>query len=227
MKTMKKIIKTKIIMLATVFLTTSCAYYPRLTNIPLVREKGDTRIEAGIASAVAVHASISHGLTENIAIQVAGNIGGNEHRYLQGAVGFFSNDQGKIMEVYGGFGYGYSEVSKNSEPGRLFGTHQIYFSQINFGKINLGKRANTEFGYGLKTGFLHAKMTDRDFFDSQPSALNMNNIIVEPTTTLRFGGERLKFQVGLGLCWRFQLNHTDKKYPFWPINFGFGVNYNF
>ena len=29
-------------------LTTSCSYYPRFTSAPLIKEKGDTRIEGGI-----------------------------------------------------------------------------------------------------------------------------------------------------------------------------------
>ena len=59
-------------MIIIAFLTTSCAYYPRLTGIPLIREKGDTRIEGGINVIVPnVQTSVSHGVSEKIAIQAA------------------------------------------------------------------------------------------------------------------------------------------------------------
>jgi hypothetical protein len=41
-----KVYHSAIVMFATL-LVTGCAYYPHLTDVPLIREKGDTRLEAG------------------------------------------------------------------------------------------------------------------------------------------------------------------------------------
>jgi hypothetical protein len=225
--------KMKGFVIATIlFMVSSCAYYPHLTDTPLIREKGDTRLEGGATlSSPTVHASVSYGLTEKIAVQTAGIMGADEHYYIQGAAGIFKNtDNRKVLELYGGFGYGNSEVGRLGLPGQLYGNHQIYFAQFNFGKIK-NKRANMEYGFGLKSGYLRSKMTDADYYDVHPEnapypVLKMNSIVIEPAFFLRFGGEKLKFQTGLGACWMFQLNHTDKKLPFWPINLGLGVSYS-
>lgn len=218
------------IILVILFLASSCAYYPHLTDVPLIRKKGDTRLEGGITLlAPTAHASVSYGLTENIAIQAAGIVGTDDHYYVQGAAGLFKNIQDrKVMELYAGFGYGYSYVYKDANPGSLSGNHQVYFAQFNRGTI----KGNKEYGISLKSGYLHSKMTDRSYFDvyyleNKPiPVLNMNNIIIEPTIFTRFGWEKLKFQLGVSICWVFQLNHTDKKYPFSPINLGLGISYS-
>ncbi|MDR1120406.1 MAG: hypothetical protein LBM08_05770 [Dysgonamonadaceae bacterium] len=58
------------VVLVIIFLTTNCAYYPHLTDVPLIRKKGDARFEGGVTLlAPTVHASVSYGLTEHIAIR--------------------------------------------------------------------------------------------------------------------------------------------------------------
>jgi len=225
-------------LLVIAFLTSSCAYYPHLADIPLIREKGDTRIEGGISVIPPlIRATVSHGVTENIAIQISGDIGANEEKYLQGAVGFYNNTQnGKVMEFYGGFGYGYSDVKSGHDSdfrGRLFGNYQFYFSQFNYGYTNIKDAyIPMESGFGLKLGYLHSKMTDSNFYEryseNEPyPVLKMNNIVIEPAVFLRFGGEKLKIQAGIGFCHVFRdFHYSDKRIPFGWVNFGLGLNYS-
>ena len=90
-------------------LTTSCTYYPHLTGIPLIKEKGDTRIEGGVTILdPSIHASVSYGATEELALQAVFSANSVEY-YGQGAIGFYKNIQDRnVMELYVGFGYGYS-----------------------------------------------------------------------------------------------------------------------
>jgi hypothetical protein len=229
--------KKLFLILFTVSLFTSCrVYYPRVLDVPLIREKGDTRLECG-ALLTLVHASVSYGLTENIAIQTAGSITAeksymfNRDFYIQSAVGFYKNKQNKtVMELYAGFGYGNGSSSNNANPGTLYGNYQIYFTQLNYGGINLGHRGNTEVGFGVKIGYMHSKLTDRNYygynrFPPYP-VLNMNGILAEPMLILRTGGERLKFQTNIGACRIFRINGTDRYPSFWPITFSIGISYS-
>ena len=222
-------------------LTTSCAYYPRLTSVPLIKEKGDTRIEGGIGVlSQSLQASFSQGATEKIAYQLSASIdpygpGSSVGLYAQGAIGFYKNIQERnVMELYGGFGCGRSNAYKDANPGDVYGNFQSYFLQFNYGNIQK-KKANLETGFGLKTGFLHSKMTDANYFfnpddylPNEPySVYRLNGLLFEPTVFLRFGGEKLKFWTALGASIYYQLNHTDTWLPASAPDFGLGVSYSF
>ena len=215
-------------------LITSCAYYPRLTGVPLIEEKGDTRIEGGISFMPPnIQASVSHGVSECIAIQAAGTVN-DEDRYGHVAIGYFKKIQDRnVMELYGGFGFGHFEAYQSTTGGRMYGNNQTYFMQFNFGNVERKSR-NKEYGVGLKLGYQHYKMTDRHYFGdieynpNEPLPVyNINGLFVEPIFFTRFGGEKLKFQAMLGGCLWLQLSHKDKEMPWWPLNFGFGVSYSF
>ena len=223
-------------------MATSCAYYPHLTGVPLINEKDDTRIEGGVTIAPSAHATVSYGLTDKIAIQAAGALGGGAGLYydsaergksvyyLQGAAGLFKSLQNrKVLELYGGFGHGYG-YSENHDKGEEFGNYQVYFAQFNFGKVN-SEIKNIDYGLGLKTGYIHADMTDNRYFehDSKPpySTYKYDGILLEPQFFFRIGGKKLKFQTTLGLCGLFRLTNNDNAFPFCPFNFGLGLSYGF
>jgi hypothetical protein len=211
------------------FLTTSCTYYPRLTSIPLIKEKGDTRIEGGITFLPPnIHASVSHGATEKIAIQAAGTANGEDY-YGHVAVGFYKNIKDThVMELYSGFAYGYNNVHKQMRfvtDYVEYGNYQMYFTQFNFGNVEK-KPANMESGFGLKLGYLHANLrVNSDISYNIPYPVN--GIFVEPTGFFRFGGPKLRFHAALGggRWFRFSQNDTDTFR--WLINFEFGVSYSF
>ena len=105
-----------------------------------------------------LHATISYGLTNKISLQTFGSLGPDDRYYFQGAAGIFKKygDQ-KVMELYGGFGNGYGRAYRDANPGDLLGNYQVYFLQLNYGKIDC-KFANMDYGFGLKTGFLHSDL---------------------------------------------------------------------
>jgi len=222
-------------------LTTSCIYYPHLTSVPLIKEKGDTRIEGGVGLvSQSLQVSFSQGATEKIAYQLAasmdpyGYYSGSPGLYAQGAIGTYKNIQSKnVMELYGGFAYGSSCAYNDANPGNLHGNYQVYFAQFNYGDIEQ-RKANLEYGLGLKAGFLHSKMTDKVYFFSRDDystvgpypVYRINGLLLEPTLFLRFGGKRLKFFTTLGASLYHQLNHTDKCLPTNPFNLGLGISYS-
>ena len=224
------------LIIAILTLTTGCAYYPHLTGIPLIKEKGDTRIEGGVALySPSAHISVSHGATKNLALQVAACTGAvDKEYYAQSAIGYYKNIHNMtILEMYGGFGFGYGDAYKDATGGNLRGNYQIYFTQFNIG--NIGRKfPNVEYGLGFKTGYLHSKMTDFNYFynyDSYPQnqpypVYFLNGIIVEPTFFTRFGGKNLKFNVAMGPCWMIQFTHTDKRFPV-AGNLGIGFSCSF
>jgi hypothetical protein len=153
----KHIILSSLIAILTV---TGCTYYPHITNIPLIREKGDTRFELGVSAYPFIRASIAGGLTDNIAFQIAGDIG-VANKYVQGAAGFYKNrDNLKITELYGGFGWGYSESRNDANPGDMYGSSLIHFVQFNRGAV----RNNLEYGFGVKSGYMYSIMRDHNFY---------------------------------------------------------------
>ena len=221
-------------------MATSCAYYPHLTGVPLINKKGDTKIEGGFTIAPSATATVSHGLTDKIAIQAAGAIGGgagfyydSDTRgksvyYLQGATGLFkSRENRNVLELYGGFGFGYG-YSENHDIGEKFGNYQVYFAQFNFGKAN-SEIKNTDYGLGLKMGYIHANMTENRNFDNdfKPpySTYKYDGVLVEPQLFFRIGGEKLKFQTTIGACGIFR--NTNNQFPIFPLNLGLGLSYRF
>ena len=215
-------------------LTTSCTYYPRLTSIPLIKEKGDTRIEGGVSVySPSIQASFSHGATDNIAIQVAASVGLDNDFYTHGAIGLYKNKQERnVMELYGGVAYGHGFAVSGSTGGSLGGNFQLYFAQFNYGNIEK-KSANKEWGFGLKTGYLSSKMTDEEYFSidypqNEPFPdYTFNGFVAEPTVFLRFGREKLKFNMALGYSLYYQFNHKENWQPANAPNFGIGMSYSF
>ncbi len=207
-------------------------YHPMMSDIPLISEKHDTRLDAGISSVASANATISYGLTDIIAIQGFGSLRPDNEYYVQVAAGLYKNiGNNKIFELYSGLGYGYGDAYKDANPGNLYGNYQIYFLQFNYGKID-SKFANMDYGFGLKAGLLHSSMIDHNYYNRTSETgpfvtYHDNSLLVEPNLFLRLGGEKLKFNIKLGSCWLQKFTHTDKRLPYSFINLGLGLNYRF
>jgi len=77
-------------LLIVLLIMTSCiVYHPQAIDIPLISEKNDLRIDAGISIVPSAHATVSYGLTDKIALQAFGSLGSDERYYFQGAAGIF------------------------------------------------------------------------------------------------------------------------------------------
>jgi hypothetical protein len=215
------------------FVVTSCVvYHPQSTDIPLISKKNDLRIDAGISLFPSAYATISYGLTSKIAIQSFGSFGSDDKYYFQGAVGYFKDlGRQKVMEIYGGLGYGYGEVRDNVNPGYLFGNYQLYFTQFNFGKVEYAF-ANLDIGFALKAGYLYTDLTDKNYYDYYPIDEISNeyfdsNLLLEPTIFGRIGGKKLKFNLKVGSCWIYKFTDRTHHFPYSYYNVSLGLNYRF
>jgi len=211
-------------------LSSCIVYHPQTLDIPLITEKNDLRMDAGISIVPSAHVTISYGLTNKIAIQGFGSIGADDRYYVQAATGLFKNkENNKVIELYGGFGYGYGDAYKDANPGNLFGDYQLYFAQVNYGKIAC-ETSNFEIGFGIKTGYLHSNLTDENYYawisETGPfEKYHDESILFEPIGFIRLGGDKLKFSIKLGGTFIYKFTNTDKSIPYSYINLGLGLNY--
>jgi hypothetical protein len=213
------------------FLLTSCVvYYPQTADIPLISKKNDLRIDGGISTMISANATVSYGLTNNVAVQAYGDI--FHGYYCQGAMGYYKNlGDFKVIELYCGFGSGYGNAYKDANPGNLFGDYQLYFGQLNYGKI-ASETSNLEIGFGIKTGYLHSNLTDKNYYDwiseNGPFKTYLDeSLLFEPVGFIRIGGQKLRFSVKLGGTMIHKFTNTDRSLPYSYINLGLGINYRF
>jgi len=228
---MKKCLVT--LAMAIAFLLGGCAVYqPQLADIPLIHEKDELQVEAGISVLPAAHATISYGLGSSLAVQAFGSYGNDNKYYFQGALGHYVlKGENKVLEFYGGMGYGYGSAYKDANPGDLYGNYLLYFGQLNYGKIAT-ENSKLELGIGLKAGFLHSNLTDQNYYiltaDPGPYPVYQeNSILLEPAAVMRIGGGKLRLSMSLGSCVIYKLTDTSLPLPYSYINLGIGLNYRF
>jgi hypothetical protein len=207
---------------------TSCrVYYPQINDIPLISERKDLRLDAGISIVPSAQATISYGLTDKIAVQTFGSTGIDGRYYFQGAAGLFKpNRNQKVMEFYCGFGYGYSFTDITPLTGELYGDYQLYFIQFNYGKIDSKFLffSNMDFGFGLKTGYLHSNLTQHEYGNF--TTYRDHSLSIEPNVLFRLDYRRLKLSLKSGGCWINRFSDTDKSLPYNSvINLVLGLNY--
>jgi len=209
----------------------SCiVYHPMSTDIPLISKKNDLRVDAGISIIPSANATVSYGLTDKIAIQGFGSVGTDDSYYVQAATGLYKNrGDNKIFELYGGFGYGYGNAYKDANPGNLLGDYQLYFGQANFGKIS-SNTSNFETGFGLKAGYLHSNLKDKNYYDliSETGPFityHDQSVLFEPAGFIRFGGTKLRINIKLGGTLIYKFSNKDRNLPYSYLNLGIGLNY--
>ena len=216
--------------LISLLLPSCIIYHPMTTDVPLINEKNDLRVDAGISIIPSAHATVSYGLTDKITIQGFGSIGSDDRYYFQAATGFYKNKgNSRVLELYGGFGYGYGNAYKDANPGNLLGDYQLYYGQLNYGKI-ANELSNFEIGIGIKTGYLHSNLTDKNYYnwilETEPYKTYYDeSLLIEPVGFIRIGGEKLKFSVKLGGTIIYKFTNTDRSLPYSYINLGLGLNY--
>jgi len=230
-------IKTKsLVFIATLVLLTSCATYaPQVVDIPLIKEKGDIRIDAGCFFLApdregyvgyGGHTTISAGLTNMLAVQgyASGDVMGKNH--IQGALGLFRGLENKtVIELYSGYGYGaglnFDRINENENKyknkNKNKNSYHLTFAQFNIGKTDL-RIAHIDFGFGMKGGYLNNNLVE--IGDKNTPIQKKNGWIVEPSVFFRFGGKKVKFSTRVNYLWT---DVIEKKYYF-PLSVGLGVN---
>lgn len=202
------------------------AYYPQVVDIPLIKEKGDLRINVGGFFApgshetgdAGAHGTISAGLTNMLAIQAYGSFDIMARIHLQGAVGVFKGFENKtVIEWYGGYGYGNGFWTALAGPKN---DYHLAFTQFNIGKSGLGA-AHIDYGLGVKGGYLNGNYVDYSMPAESRTVDRKNGWMIEPSVFFRFGSRKVKFCTMVSYMWT---QSTVAGYYF-PVNIGMGVNF--
>jgi len=211
-------------------LLSGCVFYEtQMTDVPLISKKGDLQVDGGVSLIPSAFTSVSYGLTDKLALQGYGSIGVTGY-YLQTAVGTYRNfGDGRILELYGGWGYGNGDAYNDANPGHLKGNYQLLFTQINIGKLNFDA-APLDIGVGLKAGYLHTDLKDMDYYndydgESDYRARRDESLLIEPVAVFRFGSNRLKFSFKVGNTLLLKFTHKDNDLPYGFFNLGAGISY--
>ena len=221
---------TNMILSVCLLLLNSCVtYYPQAVDIPLIKEKGDARLDAGmflipalntvnesdsnIIADMGINATFTSGITDILAVQAFLSFDVLSRIHIQGALGVYKAFENKtVMELYGGFGYGNSIWSSAYNESR--DDYLLTFAQYNLGQTGLGK-SNIDFGMGLKGGYLQNNSVTDDFYKK-------NGWMMEPSVFFRFGSNRAKYNVKVIYLWT---DTVAEKYYF-PLSVSMGVNFH-
>jgi len=225
---MKRII---IFLFSFIALTTlaGCFHYPQLADIPLISEKSELRIEGGITAIPGVAASISYGLTNNIAVQGFA-ITSSVNNYFQASTGIYKRfNDNKVFETYVGYGLGRGDHFDSSTGGDLKGPYKLYFGLVNFGQIR-NENSKFEYAMSIKSGFLSSDLMANNNFFEPPNDSNLqlsdNSLLIEPAGLIRFGGDKIKLSLKVGYNYIHKFTNQNFRIPYAEYNFGLGLNYN-
>ena len=221
---MKK--KYTIIIVALMLLTGCASYYPQVVDIPLIKEKGDVRIDAGYfltpnfhgSANLGGHTTISAGLTNMLAIQGYASTDVLFRSYVQGALGLYKGFENKtVMEMYAGYGYG-AGLESDDSSNKKRNSYHLAFTQFNIGKTDLGS-SHIDYGLGLKGGYLHNNLVE--ISDNSPFQ-KKNGYIVEPSVFFRLGGKKVKFSTRVNYLWTKAIRNDY----YFPLSVSLGINFH-
>ena len=216
----------KLLFFAGAFLAlTGCTvYHPQAVDIPLINHSGDTRVDVslsssawvGIPDAMNINATVSHGFNGWLTGQVHANYGG-ENWYGQVAPGYYlpMGDFG-VVELYAGYGYGgANREDKDDKREKFAGHYHLPFVQLNFGLHDL-LSSHFDIGFGVKAGAFRPDYEyhkyDSDGIEdlTRYEHYTTTNFLLEPQAMVRFGTEKVKFNVKVGVSWLSDfLNDSD------------------
>ena len=245
------------LILVSVFLFNSChIYYPQSTDIPLIKEKNELRVDGGISLYYpSISGTVSYGLTDKIAVQISGNstpttvqISESSSQtpiyLLSAAVGLykFNPTSNWTKELYVGFGTGYAADAYYDDyhSGSLIGNYQIYYIQGNIGKRNK-KMKFLEYAFGLKLGLINTHFSVENVYTrtGQRPIIKCDELgaLVEPVISLKLGGERLMFNIKPSVCYIKKLStnvdrntnqyYYDSELEYPYFPFGLGLSLNY
>jgi len=230
----------KILFITALLLLNGCAaYYPQMVDIPLIKEKGDIRVDAGAffspkiddttpeneekktvksdpVSNLGIHGTFTAGITNVLAFQAYLCADAHFRAHIQSALGLYKRfENGTVTEVYGGIGYGGGFAQMMSVSSR--DNYVLTFTQINVGKTDVGKN-HFDYGLGLKGGYIFTHTPDSSSVD----IYKKDGWIVEPSVFLRFGSSRIKFCAKVNYMWT---NSVVERYYYYPVSISLGVNF--
>ena len=233
MNVKKAMNRTKIMLICIIVLIAinGCAvYYPQVVDIPLIKEKGDIRLDGGLfvapgseskegADPAGSHVTISAGLTNVIAVQGYVNVDFLLNGYAQGALGLFKGfDNNAVIELYSGYGFGGGGLESENKEDHYYKNldYHLPFVQFNIGKTDVGS-SHIDYGLALKGGYLYTKY----FKYKEPEPIYKEGWMFEPSLFFRIGGSRVKFSTKVNYQWTKVIE--DESY--FPLSVSMGINF--
>lgn len=224
----------------------SCSvYHPQSVDIPLLREKGEVKVDASLSTAcnvvpfpssAGVSSTVSYAANDWLAVQGFADYDFDKGGYLQGAVGAYRPFENSVLEGFLGYGYGMADFEQhsNNKMRIVHGNYQQVFGQLNFGFTDL-TRANIDVGLGVKVGDFIPSVNrteyryESDDFDYQHQGEVVGQkqfkdpfLFCEPQLFIRMGSEKVKFSIKMGAGISNMENQVDIMDMF---NIGAGVTF--
>lgn len=231
----------------------SCSHYyymPNVQNVPIFRQKGESRMSiqsgsASEASTTELHAA--YAITSRFAIManymfVKGGRQGEKNnwgkgKYYEAAFGYYKPLNKKIVfEVYAGGGISNQQheyAGSNYYGGYYYdGTSDLAFTKV-FLQPSVGiKLKPFDFALSTRLSSIHFYNINNQIRATNSSgesrsidkiANNKNSLLLESAFTIRGGWQRIKLQLQL----QFSSNLTHKDLQFENSNTSFGIYLNF
>lgn len=225
--------KYLIVLLTCLF--SSCIYHPKIKNIPLMEEKNELQISAGIAP-TSIFATVNYAPFNHFAIAAHADYLSHNLRSGSFNFGYFNKFKNNyIYEVYVGYeiGEGYSDNINNARDDfnshYSDNTYQAYSLTANIGKRS-NKKKNLEFGLSNHFFYLHSAGIYYQH-DQVGYLIDIKDeaIAYEPHIFIKAGGERLKFHAQASYTFMYKYTNTwaDDAGYYFPLNFGIGLTYRF
>ena len=206
-------------------LATSCGVYSAQgTDIPLIDHRGMVNIN-GSLSLAHVQGNVSVGITDHLASAASFSYAERRKYYTQGMAGYYHPIGHGVLELYGGFGWGYGRQYYDPDPAEgAKGQYQLYFAQADYGWNNLANN-HIDLGFSLKTGMLHSDLHRIGSSTYHTELAPSNHLLLEPSVQFRVGGQHLKFSITL--AYSFIPRHgwdSPAYFPYDPLNLLLGLN---
>lgn len=240
--------KTLAIVAGTITISACSVYHPQAVDIPLMTQRGETKIEASaslsghvIPTKMAINATGTHAFNDWLAGQAHLNYGSGMGA-AQLAVGAFKPlGNHAVVEGYMGLNSGFmsvdnASVSSDDETGSetrhaktysYDGRFNVPFGQVNFGWHDL-TRIHIDLGVGFKAGSYIPNLNyyeyDKDEvkIDERTEHYTTPNLLLEPQLVLRIGSQNVKWSLKAGFCYLNDINEsmTHLTYDFYSISTG-------
>lgn len=247
MKKMKYKVVLGMLMAGTL-LTSGCAVYNGTsTDIPLFQEKGEWQVEAGgIPLPLSIYylpiipipyrGTVSFSATDRVGLSLSGDL---LKQHVQAMGGIYTPvDEHFVWELYGGLALGRGKETEEGDFSYI-GHYVMPFAQVDCGWRDLTRWMHLDVAFALRAGALYGE-TDYSYylydqstesFYTQHDNFQGLRPMLEPSMEVRFGWNRLKFNVKIYRVFVFG-NGNDRPYGLEDIptvggGFGFGMSYRF
>ncbi len=214
----------------------SCSVYvPNGINAPMFAKKGEAQVAGNVGSGVNVQAA--YAVTDHVGIMANGYFNNStvtlnnddtrkgSGKLFEAGVGYFNkSESGFAFETYAGAGFGNLTIDRSivsTKANKTFETSATKF----FVQPTVGYSSkHFEVGFTPRFSMLKYTKPTTTYTAAELSADKFvaieqtNWMFIEPTLTIRGGGEKLKAQIQVGRS--FKLNSEDLGYSAGILNLG-------